>query len=569
MRWSQMHIPTLREDPADAGAASHRLLLRAGYVRQLMAGHYSLLPLAVRVRAKVMEIIRQEMNRIGGQEVLLPLMHPAEIWQRSGRWEVMGEEMFRLTDRKGAGLALAMTHEEIFAVLAQELNSHKQLPQMWYQFQTKLRDEPRARAGLLRVREFTMKDSYTFDLDPAGLDAAFGRHHGAYVRIFERLGIPAIPVEASSGAMGGSDSTEFMCPAPAGAGEDLVAYCPGCEYAANVEKATSALTEVADGPGLDAPERFATPGVRTIEDLAAGYDAPAGRQVKTLVYLIDGQLTLVLMRGDHTLNEQKLIDATGAAALRPAQPGEIAEALGALPGSLGAVGVTELPVIADEALRGRRDMVTGANEDDVHLRGVDIARDIKVGTWAALREVSAGEPCARCGQPLELLTAIEVGHIFKLGYKYTKAFGVTVLDADGQRVHPIMGSYGIGVERAMAAIVECHHDERGIVWPLPVAPFSVVVVVAQAEDSETAKAGEAVYEQLLAAGIEVIIDDRAERAGVKFRDAEITGIPFRVTIGKRGLAEGVAEVTRRESGETVKVPLADVAGHLREALATA
>ncbi len=567
MRWSQMHIPTLREDPADAGAPSHRLLVRAGYIRQIQAGHYSLLPLAVRVRAKVIGVIRQEMERIGAQEVLLPTMHPADIWQRSGRWESWADVMFRLTDHKGAVNVLSATHEEIFAVLAQELNSHKQLPQVWYQFQTKFRDEPRPRAGLLRVREFTMKDSYSFDLDPAGLDVSFERHRAAYFRIFERLGMPVIAVEASSGAMGGKDSTEFMCPSDAG--EDLVAYCPNCQYAANVEKATSRLPEVADGPGLTEPERFATPGVRTIEDLATGYDAPAGRQIKTLVYVLDGKLTLVLVRGDHALNEQKLADATAAAEIRPAHPEEIRDALGALPGSLGAVGVTSLPVVADEALRGRRDMVTGANVDDFHLRGVDVDRDISVGSWADLREVVSGEPCVRCGEPLELLPAIEVGHIFKLGYKFTKTFGVTVLDATGQRVHPIMGSYGIGVERAMAAIVERHHDEHGIVWPLSVAPFSVVVTVAQSEDPESAKAGESVYEQLTAAGIEVIIDDRAERAGVKFRDAELTGIPFRVTVGKRGLAEGVVEVTRREAGETVKVATGDVVTHLRGALAAA
>ena len=566
MRWSQMHIPTLREDPADAEAASHRLLVRAGYIRQLNAGHYSLLPLAVRVRAKVIDIIRQEMNAIGAQELLLPTMHPEETWRRSGRWDTWADTMFRVTDHKGAVNVLSATHEEIFAILAQELNTYKQLPQAWYQFQTKFRDEPRPRAGLLRVREFTMKDSYTFDLTPAGLDAAFDRHRAAYLRIFDRLDIPVIPVEASSGAMGGKDSTEFMCPSDAG--EDLVAYCPACNYAANVEKATSRLTPVEDGPGLPAPERFDTPGVRTIEDLATGYDAPADRQIKTLVYLLDGKLTLVLMRGDHTLNEQKLADATGAAELRPARPDEIAEALGAQPGSLGAVAVTALPVIVDEALRGRRDMVTGANVDDVHLRGVEVERDISVGSWADLREVAAGEPCPNCGEPLELLPALEVGHIFKLGYKFTKAFGVTVLDASGDRVHPIMGSYGIGVERAMAAIVECHHDERGIIWPVAVAPFTVVVTVAQSEDPESAKAGESVYEQLAAAGIEVIIDDRAERAGVKFRDAEITGIPFRVTVGKRGLADGTVEVTERATGETVKVAIGDIVAHLRGALAS-
>jgi prolyl-tRNA synthetase len=566
MHWSQMHIPTLRDDPADAGAPSHRLLLRAGYIRQLMAGHYSLLPLALRVRAKVIDIIRQEMNRIGAQEVLLPDMHPAEIWQRSGRWEIMGDEMFRLTDRKGARLALAMTHEEIFAVLATELSSHKQLPQAWYQFQAKFRDEPRPRAGLIRTREFTMKDSYSFDIDRAGLDAAYDRHHAAYIRIFERLGIPAIPVEASSGTMGGSDSTEFMC--PSASGEDLVAYSPACGYAANLEKATSRLADVDDGPGLAAPERFDTPGARTIDDLATRFGAAADRQVKTLVYVLDGQLTLVLMRGDHALSAQKLIDASAAVVARPAQPDEIVQALGAHPGSLGAVNVSDLPVIADEALRGRRDMFTGANTDDVHLRGVDVERDIPVGTWADLREVAAGEPCPWCGEPLELVEAIEVGHIFKLGDRYSKAFGADVLGPDGKAIPLIMGCYGIGVERAMAVIVECHHDERGIVWPLAVAPFSVVVVVAQSEDVEVAKAGAAIYEQLTAAGVEVIIDDRTERAGVKFRDAELTGIPLRVTVGKRGLAEGTAEITERATGETRKVPVGDVAGQVSAALST-
>jgi len=565
MRWSQMHIPTLREDPADAGAPSHRLLVRAGYIRQLQAGHYSLLPLAVRVRTKVIDVIRQEMNRIGAQELLAPAMHPKEIWERSGRTETMADVMFTFKDHKGAENVLAVTNEEVFTVLAQELNSHKQLPQAWYQFQVKFRDEARPRAGLLRVREFTMKDSYSFDLEPSGLDVSFDRHRIAYLDIFRRLSIPVIPVEASSGAMGGKDSTEFMCPSEVG--EDLVAHCPACNYAANVEKATSRLDEVADGPGLTAAERFATPGVRTIEDLASGYDAPANRQIKTLVYVLDGKLTLVLMRGDHALNEQKLADATAAVEVRPAQPEEIREALGALPGSLGAVGVTNLPVLADEALRGRRDMVTGANTDDFHLRGVDVARDIGVGTWADLREVAAGEPCIRCGQPLELVPTIEVGHIFKLGYKFTKAFGVTVLDASGERVHPIMGCYGIGVERAMAAVVECHHDDRGIVWPVAVAPFTVVVTVSQSEDPESAQVGDSVYEQLAAAGVEVIIDDRAERAGVKFRDAELTGIPFRVTVGKRGLADGTVEVTTRASGETVKVAIGDVVAHLREVLA--
>jgi len=570
MRWSTMHIPTLRDDPADAGAPSHRLLLRAGYIRQLMAGHYSILPLGQRVRLKVIGIIREEMNRIGAQEFLMPVMHPAELWQKSGRWELMGDEMFRLKDRRGADLALGMTHEEIISTLAAELESYRELPQMWYQFQTKLRDEPRPKAGLMRTREFTMKDSYSFDLGPAELDVSFRAHRDAYIRIFERLSVPAIPVEASSGAMGGSDSTEFMCPSPTG--EDLIIHCPECGYAANIEKATSQLAYLEDPEraGLPAaPEPFATPGVRTITDLALRYDAPADRQIKTLVYFLDDVLSLVLMRGDHALNEQKLIDATGAVAIRPAQPEEIREALGALPGSLGAVGVTELAVIADEALRGRRGMVTGANVDDTHLRGVDVERDIAVGRWADLREAAAGDACVNCGHGLEIERGIEVGHIFKLGYKYSDAMDIRVSGPDGKPVRPIMGSYGIGVERAMAAVVEVHYDEKGIIWPVAVAPFQVVVVIAQQDDDAVAAAGEQVYQALLAAGVEVIVDDRHVRAGVKFSDAELVGIPFRVTVGKRGLAAGAAELTDRATGSTVQIPLDELAKHVREAIAEA
>src|SRR5215472_2189679 len=571
MRWSSMHIPTLRDDPADAGAPSHRLLLRAGYIRQLMAGHYSLLPLAVRVRLKVIQVIREEMNRIGAQEVLMPTVHPAELWQRSGRLEVMGEEMFRLRDRKAAELVLVMTAEEVVTSLAAELSSYRELPQMWYQIQTKYRDEPRPKAGLMRVREFTMKDSYSFDLDSDGLDKSFDAHYQAYTQIFERLGIPAIPVDASSGAMGGSGSTEFMCPSEIG--EDDIVYSRECGYAANREKATSRLPEAdpaADaGLALDSPERFDTPGVRTIEDLAQRFDAPASRQLKTLVYVLDGALTLVLVRGDHALEEQKLIDATGAVTVRPAAADEIIAALGAAPGSLGAVGVTDIPVVADEALRGRRGMVTGANVGEVHLRGVDVARDITVGRWADLRTVTAGEQCIQCGNPLEILTGIEVGHIFKLGYKYTNALDVTVSGPDGKPVKPIMGCYGIGVERAMAAIVEVHHDAKGIIWPASVAPFDAVVTVAQQNDPAVAEAGEQVYRRLLDAGVDVIIDDRPARAGEKFSDAELVSIPLRITIGKRGLASGTAEVTERATGETVVVPLDDIPEHVQKSVAAA
>ena len=420
MRWSTMHIPTLRDDPADAGAPSHRLLLRAGYIRQLMAGHYSLLPLGQRVRLKVIGIIREEMDRIGAQEFLMPVMHPAELWVKSGRWELMGDELFRLKDRKGADFVLGMTHEEIISTLATELESYRELPQLWYQFQTKLRDEPRPKAGLMRTREFTMKDSYSFDLDRAGLDRSFTAHRDAYVRIFERLSIPAIPADASSGAMGGSDSTEFICPSPSG--EDLIILCPECGYAANIEKAMSRLAAVDDSERaglLAAPEPFATPGVRTIEDLAVQYQAPADQQIKTLVYFLDDVLTLVLLRGDHALNEQKLADATGAVAIRPAQPEEIRDALGALPGSLGAVGSASEghPIIADEALRGRVDALARGESVKRPQLGITItpghvARRLRraVGLpdteGLLIRDVAEDSPAARAGlAPGDLIVA--------------------------------------------------------------------------------------------------------------------------------------------------------------------
>ena len=561
MRWSQLHIPTLREDPADADAASHRLLLRAGFIRQLMAGHYSLLPLAMRVRAKVTAVIREEMNAIGAQEFLLPCMQPASIWERTGRLSIMGEEMFRLKDRKGAEIVLGMTHEEIFTTLAMELSSYRELPQFWYQIQTKFRDEPRPKSGLMRVREFTMKDSYSFDLDEAGLDKSFDAHRGAYERIFARLGIPAIAVEASNGTMGGTDSIEFMCPSDAG--EDLVATCPDCDYAANLEMATSALAEVEDGPGPDAPARLDTPGVRTIEDLATRYGLAGDRQIKTLVQVVNGQLTLVLLRGDHQLQGQKLIDATGAVDIRPAQPEEIRTALGALPGSLGAVGVTDLPIIADLALKGRRDMATGANTDDVHLTGVDVDRDIPVGVWADLREVAAGELCPRCGAPLEIVRAIEVGHIFKLGRKFTSALGVSVLGPDGSSITPIMGSYGIGVERAIAAIAEVHHDDAGLQWPVQVAPAGVTVTMVSAKDEAVRTAAESIYAELMAAGTDVLLDDRDERPGVKFKDAELIGCPLRISVGSRDLADGVVEVVSRRTGQRERVPVEQVVKHVQ------
>ena len=566
MRWSKLFIPTLRDAPADAEAASHQLLVRGGFMRQLHAGHYSMLPLGMKVHEKVADIVREEMDLIGGQEMQLPTMHPASLWEQSGRLDVMGDEMFRFEDRKGTETVLGVTEEEVFATISLELNSYKQLPQIWYQIHTKFRDEPRPKSGLLRVREFAMKDSYSFDLDEAGLDASFDLHHDAYVRIFDRLGLPAVPVQASSGAMGGSGSVEFMVPSPAG--EDDVVMCSNCDYAANVERATSTLPVIEDDAGPDAPVKFPTPGVRTIaalEEIEGG--APADRQIKTMVMVLDDVVTLALVRGDHQLNLQKLQDTTGAIDIRPATPEEALEHLGANPGSLGAVGV-ELPVIADHALSGRTNMTTGANEDDWHWSGVSIERDIPVGSWADLREVSEGEACPQCGTAIEIVRCIEAGHIFKLGRKYTEALGATVLDPNGKTVNAIMGSYGIGIGRNMAAIVETHHDDKGIAWPVAVAPYEAVITVASMKDEAGVAAAESIYAELRANGVDVLLDDRDARAGVKFADAELVGFPYRITIGK-ALNDGEVEVTTRAGATTERIGVDAVVAHVTDAVLTA
>ena len=565
MRWSSLFVPTLRDAPAEAEAVSHRLLARGGFMRQLQSGHYSMLPLGWRVHQKVAAVIRQEMDGIGAQEFLLPAMHPASIWQASGRWESMGDEMFRLTDRKGADLALGMTHEEVFATISQELNSYRELPQLWYQIQWKFRDEPRPKSGLLRVREFAMKDSYSFDLDDDGLNRSFDLHHDAYQRIFRRLDLDTRPVEASSGAMGGSASIEFMVESDAG--EDDVAICDGCGYAANVERATAALEPVDNRSSGDAPQSFPTPGVRTIAALVE-LDHPAVHQVKTLVYNVDGVLTLVLLRGDHPFLQQKFIDATGATEVVPADADEIKAALGASPGSLGAVGVTELPIYADEALRGRSGMTTGANVDDQHLEGVDVERDSAVNHWLDIRCILDGEACTTCGNALRVVRCIEAGHIFKLGRKYADAMGVTVLDAEGVNRVPTMGSYGIGVGRAMATVAETHHDEHGLIWPMSIAPYEVVLTVVKVDHEESMAVAERLYGELQAAGIDVLLDDRDGRPGVKFADAELVGIPLRITIGPRGLDNGQLEYTSRADGEKVDVPIDDVVARVVDAVVT-
>jgi prolyl-tRNA synthetase family II len=565
MRWSNAFIPTLRDAPADAEAVSHVLLVRGGFIRQVAAGSYTILPLGQRVRLKVANIIREEMNAIGGQEMMPPTLHPAEIWRKSGRYELMGDNLFKLEDRKGAELVLGMTEEEIFALTALELSSYRDLPQIWYQMHTKFRDEPRPKSGLLRVREFTMKDSYTLDIDRAGLDAGFEKHRGAYERIFARMGLDSVGVEASSGAMGGSESVEFMVRSEAG--EDWIVTCANCDYRANVQRATSVVAEVDDGE-VAVLDRFPTPGLRTIKALAGAHSDTArpDRQIKTLVYVLDGEAVLILLRGDHDLQEQKLLDAAAAVEARAADAEEIRALLGADPGSLGGVGVDGVRIIADEALQGRFNLVTGANEDDWHHSGVDIGRDIAVTQWADLREVSSGEPCPVCSSPLELWKGIEIGHIFKLGTKYSETFGVYVQDEKGDSHPIIMGSYGIGVERGMAAVVETSHDDKGIIWPVSVAPYEVVITVVRADDAATLAAAEKLHSELGVAGVEVLLDDREERPGVKFADAELIGIPYRVTVGPRGVEQGLVELTARRDLTTEELAMADVVGRLAEAV---
>lgn len=572
MRWSQFFIPTLREDPADAEVVSHKLLLRAGIVRQLSAGIYSYLPLGQRIALKVMAVLREEMNRIGGQEFYLPALHPAEIWQESGRWDAIGDDMFRLKDRKGADMCLGMTHEEIFTSIARnELRSYKQLPQVWYQIQIKFRDEPRPKSGLMRLRTFIMKDAYTFDVDRAGLDRSFADQREAYKRIFTRCGIEFSIVEASSGAMGGSESSEFV--ARTDAGEDLIASCSNCEYAANVEKATSRLPVIEDEGGPGAPEEFPTPGVRTIEDLTTfPGGAAADRQIKSLVFIatIEGEPrpVLALIRGDHQLHEVKFNDSVGATASRPAQPEEIHQLLGASAGSLGGVGAKEaapkLFIVADLGLKGRRNMTTGANKDDHHLRGVSVERDIKVDQWAELRTVAAGEACPRCDQGvLEVYKAMEIGHIFKLGTKYSASMGATVLTQDGKPAPIVMGSYGIGVERIITAAVEQNHDENGIIWPRTLAPFDCVVTITNVKDEKLREAGEELYRNLQQAGLDVLLDDRDERAGVKFKDADLIGIPYRITLGKKAVDQ-VVELFDRRTKQSEDVALGEVVARVQK-----
>ena len=542
MRWSQAFIPTLREVPAEAEAPSHQLLLRAGYIRQVAAGVYSHLYLAQRSFLKITRIIREEMDRIGAQEFYLPALNPAELWQETGRWDL--DVVFKLKDRSQHDLCLGITHEEEMTNIARaELRSYKQLPQIWYQVQGKFRDEPRPKSGLLRLRQFMMKDSYSFDLDEAGLDKSYEKHAEAYTRIFRRCGLNFMFVEAYSGMMGGKVSGEFT--APAASGEDLIASSE-CGYAANLEKAESNLPTVEDLQGEEPPQPFDTPGQKTIEDLVKFTGESPARMIKTLVYVVENRPVLVLLRGDHVLSETKLAIALATDVFRPATAQEAFALLGANLGSLGPVGVKDARIITDRGLEGRRNLISGANRDDTHFRNVTPGRDFQP-EYHDIRVVTEGDLCKRCGRPLQVTTCVELGHIFKLGRRYSEAMHAAVLDAEGKEVPLVMGCYGIGVERILSAAVEQNHDADGMFLPLAIAPFEVVLTAANMDDGAIRKAAEEFYEEMQSQSIEVLFDDRQERPGVKFKDADLIGVPYRVTVGKRKFEQGLVEIFERST----------------------
>jgi prolyl-tRNA synthetase len=572
-RWSQSFIPTLREAPADAEVASHKFLVRSGYVRQLAAGIYSYLFLGQRSINKIISIIREEMDKIG-QEFLLPALQPRELWESSGRWSVMGDNMFRLKDRGGRDLCLGMTHEEVMTEIARkELRSYKQLPQIWYQIQTKFRDEPRPKSGLLRVRQFIMKDAYSFDIDADGLDVSYRKHYDTYTAIFQRCGLKFVVVEAHSGAMGGSQSHEFMIYTDAG--EDMVASCPKCGYAANLEKATSKLEPVADleATGDGSPELVHTPGMKTIEDVAKYLGVSPKQKIKTLALVgswdqKDGKQVerpvAVFVRGDHMLNEAKLLAVIGAREMRPMHGEEIESIFKSPAGYLGPVGVNGLhAVVVDKALEGRTNLISGANKENYHVRNVTPGRDFAVKEYADVRNVEAGEGCPNCGTPMVVAKAVEIGHIFKLGYKYTESMGARVLDQAGKEVAPIMGSYGIGIERMLTSAIEQSNDKDGFWLPRSIAPFDVVVTPTNISDPAISRAAEEVATKLASAGFDVLLDDREDRAGVKFKDADLVGIPYRINVGKK-VTEGKVELVQRSTRESVDASMAEITEKLQQ-----
>lgn len=553
MRFSQMLIPTLREVPAEAEVISHKLLLRAGFIRKAAAGVYTYLPLAQRVLRKIMEIVREEMNAAGGEEVMLPIIQPAELWQESGRWDVYGDEMFRLKDRHGRNFCLGPTHEEIITdLIRNEVRSHKQLPMRLYQIQNKYRDERRPRFGLLRGREFIMKDLYSFDKDEAGLEVSYQLMYQAYKNIFSRCGLEFRAVEADSGAIGGNESHEFMVLADAGEAE--VVYCNACDFAANTEKAKGIIEKPDSHKDMKILEEVATPQKKSVEEVAEFLNIPLQHILKTMIFVSDEKLVAVVVRGDRKINNVKIQNTLGSLKLDLASEALLASREDILLGFVGPHGLN-MPIIADEEVKYMINAVAGANKADFHLINVNPSRDFSVQGYYDLREVEAGEPCPHCGQALTKAQGIEVGQVFKLGTKYSKAFHANYLDTSGKEQPIIMGCYGVGVSRTMAAAIEQNYDENGIIWPVTIAPYHAVVIPVNNKDVQHIALAEKVYEQLKALKIETVLDDRAERPGVKFKDADLIGFPVRITIGNKAINEGLLEIRVRATAEEHLIPL--------------
>lgn len=560
MKFDRALIPTLREEPKDAETKSHKLLIRGGFMKPFTSGVFIYLPLGWRVMMKISQIIREEMDRIGGQELLLPVMAPREIWEEAGRWEAYGDDMFRLKDRKGRDYCLCPTHEEVIADIARgKIRSYRDLPQIWYQIQTKFRDEPRPRFGVIRTRQFTMKDSYSLDCDEAGLDQSFNRHHEAYTRIFKRCGLDFVSVSASGGIMGTGESREFM--ALVEGGEDMIIKCAQCDYRSNLD--------VAEGKGeyqsfTDGPvEKVATPERRTVEEVTQFLRVTPQNLAKNMYYTAPGKPgVLVLVRGDYEINEDRVKRKIGAD-YQPASAEEIVRQFGAESGFIGPFGLEGVAIYADEMLKDTRGMITGANINHYHIKGLNLTRDVKVKEFLNLRKVKPGDRCPRCGGELQFHNALELGHIFKLGTKYSMAMGAFFLDEAGTEKPIIMGSYGIGLERIMACALEQKGDEKGAVWPISIAPYDAQIVVLNPDDPEIARTAEAISRDLEAAGISHIVDDRNVSAGIKFNDADLVGLPIKVAIGKKGLSEGKFDITRRDTGEVFTAARDSVAGQCR------
>ncbi len=554
MKMSNMLISTLREVPAEAEIDSHKLMLRAGMIRKMAAGIYNYMPLGLKVLKNVEDIVREEMNAAGAQEFLASAMIPAELWQESGRWDAYGAEMFRVKDRGARDFCLGPTHEEVFTDIARnEIKSYKQLPLNLYQIQTKYRDERRPRFGVMRSREFIMKDAYSFDKDQAGLDIVFDKMHDAYVKIFNRCGLDAKCVEADSGAIGGSNSAEFMVKSEVG--EDDVVFCSSCNYAANIEKAVS-TSEKEEKTELKAINKVETPNARTIEEVAAFFNTDAKKFAKTILFNADGKIVAVMVRGDREINEVKVANAVGEVTnLDLASNEEVQNATGAAVGFAGPIGIKVDILLVDEEVANMYNFIVGANETGYHIENVNYGRDFE-GTVGDFRNVTEGEKCPCCGAPITIARGTEVGHIFKLGTKYSAAMNANFIDEDGKEKPFVMGCYGIGVTRTMASIIEQHHDENGIIWPLSVAPYHISVIPVNVKDEEQVKIANELYEQLTSMGVEALLDDRNERAGVKFKDSELMGIPMRVTVGKK-IADGEVEFKLRD-GEMEVVKITDV-----------